>query len=194
MTELSVLIPTVGDRPKLLAQVLDALHTQVPDAEVLVLEGCSWGEGLNRLAARASGEYLLTCCDDTVPQPGFFAAARLATDRGVMAAQRYFKADGTPQNPDFDLAAAGTPLPWSRGYLLTQELYQRIGPFLDLSWYVDFDYSERLLTAGVPIVATDGYNFTHLDGPREWLTAAENRRQQTVYEDAQRDRQRADVA
>jgi GT2 family glycosyltransferase len=73
-------------------------------------------------------------------------------------------------------------LPWSRGYLLTPAIYEKVGPFIDASWYVDFDYSERLIAAGIPIVACDGYSFTHLDGERDWHTAVVDDQERRLWE------------
>jgi hypothetical protein len=32
------------------------------------------------------------------------------------------------------------------------------------------------------VTACDGFRFTHLDGPRDWLTDAEHERQRILYE------------
>ena len=61
-------------------------------------------------------------------------------------------------------------------------IYAKVGPFIDATWYADWDYSERLVKAGYPIIATDGFAFTHLHGPRSWLTQAEDERQRREYE------------
>lgn len=185
MKSLSVLIPTLGDRDGMLFQVTAAIRAEHPDAEILVLEGHSWGEGLNRLIARAGGEYLSCCCDDTVPQEGWFEAGQAMLDSGAEPASRYFTRDGGPLHP-VDLMPHGEPVGWCRSFLLTREVYERVGPFIDATWYADWDYSERLVAAGIPVLACDGFAFTHLDGPREWLTAAEDRRQRAEYEASHR--------
>ena len=185
--ELSVLIPTVGNREAMLFQVVAAVKAEHPDAEVLTIEGHSWGEGLNRLIERASGDYLSCCCDDTIPHEGWFEAGRAMLDEGAMPASRYFTVDGIPLR-DVDDAPHGFEVGWCRSFLLTPQIYERVGPFIDTSWYVDFDYSERLTEAGIPVRACDGYSFTHLAGPRHWLTATEELRQRAAYEASRRRR------
>jgi GT2 family glycosyltransferase len=170
----------------MLTQVQAAFESQPPETVVFVIKGRTWGSGLNFLAETLKRsprhfDYWLTCCDDTVPHPGWFEAARAVVDAGEMPAQRYFTRGGFPLH-DFDDAEDGTELPWSRGYLLTPELYERVGPFLDATWYVDFDYSERLSAAGIPIVACDGYTFTHLDGDRDWHTAVVDDQERRLWE------------
>ena len=85
-----------------------------------------------------------------------------------------------------DEIPGGVPVGWCRSFLLTREIYERVGPFIDATWYADWDYSERLVAAGIPIVSCDGFAFTHLDGPRGWLTAAEDARQRAEYEASHR--------
>jgi len=181
MTVLSVLIPTVGGREDMLHQVKTACEQTVPGCEVLVVYGFSWGEGLNQLATVAKGDYWSCCCDDTVPLPGWFDAGRARLDAGMEPASRYFNADGTPLHA-IDDAPDGLPIGWCRSFLITPQMYDAVGPFIDATWYADWDYSERLVAAGWPIVATDGFAFTHLHGSREWLTPEEDRRQRAEYE------------
>jgi GT2 family glycosyltransferase len=151
--------------------------------EVLTNTGDTWGEGLNQLAKIARGDYWLTCCDDTVPKPGWFGPARAMVDAGIMPAQRYFDVNDEPLH-EYDLAPHGTPLPWSRGYLLTPEIYSVVGKFIDASWQVDLDYSERLIECGYEIQACDGYAFTHLDGERDWLTDEVAEHERRLYAEA----------
>ena len=181
MPELSVLIPTVGGRDSLLVQVQEAIRREHPTAELLVIRGHSWGMGLNLLAAVAQGEYWSCCCDDTIPQPGWFEAGRAMLDSGSEPASRYFNVDGTPLHA-VDEMPHGERLPWCRSFLLTPHIYSEVGPFIDATWYSDWDYSERLIAAGYPILACDGFSFTHLDGDRAWNTPAEDARQRSEYE------------
>jgi len=178
---LSVLIPTVGGREAMLHEVKTACEQTAPGCEVLVVYGYSWGEGLNQLATVAKGEYWSCCCDDTVPLPGWFDAGRARLDAGSEPASRYFNPDGSPLHP-IDDAPDGLPIGWCRSFLITPQIFAEVGPFIDATWYADWDYSERLVKAGYPIIATDGFAFTHLDGPRGWLTPEEDERQRREYE------------
>lgn len=186
MPDLSVLIPTTGRRAKLLGQVFDVLHEVAPDAEILVLEGMSWGAALNKLAERATGAYWSCCCDDTAPHPGAYEAGIAMLETGVMPASRYLTVNGEPLRPGWDDAPHGTDLDWCRSFLLTPAIFAQVGPFIDATWYADIDYSERLVKAGWPIVACDGFAFTHLDGERDWLTDEELKRQAAEYEESHR--------
>lgn len=170
MTELSVFIPTVGNRPKMLARVKEAVYLEHPDAQIFVVENVSWGKGLNLCAKLATGSYWSCYCDDTVPLPGWFEAGRAMLDAGAMPASRYLNADGSPLKPGWDDAPHGARVDWCRSFLLTSELYAQVGSFIDATWMCDIDYSERINRAGWEILACDGFAFTHLDGPRDWQT------------------------
>lgn len=187
MTDLTVMIGTCGTRPEMLAQVEEAFERENPDAEVIVCEGVSWGAAMNEMAEVASGRYLLTACDDTLPRPGWFGAARAMVDQGVQPACRFYELDGsiTPTWPGLDGCAHGTPVPWTRLMLLTPEILDRVGPLIDASWYVDIDYANRMRAAGIEILACDGYEFTHLDGARDWKTPEEDARCRREFERSQ---------
>jgi hypothetical protein len=180
----SVLIPTLPERAAMLAQVVEGFEADTVEVEVLTCEGRSWGGGVNELAGGARGGYWLTCCDDTVPLPGWFRNARVMLDGGAMPASRYLDLEGRGLKPEIDEAPHGTPLPWSRSFLWTPGLYERLGPMLDLTWWTDIEYSERIVDAGIPIRACEGFSFTHLAGERTWLTDEEHDRQRETYEQA----------
>lgn len=181
MTELSVLIPTTGRRPEMLHTVRSAIESQLPAAEILTVEGFSWGEGLNLLAMVAKGTYLSCCCDDTVPVAGWFDAARAMLDEGYEPCSQYLNVDGSPLRPGTDDQPHGTPLPWARSFLLTQEMFREVGPFIDATWYTDIDYSERLLKAGYEIRACTGFSFTHLNGDRDWQSPEVDAQEREQY-------------
>lgn len=181
MTDLSILIPTTGRRESLLWRVTCAHHIETPGAEILTVQGKTWGAGLNELAQQAAGSYWLTICDDTLPHPGWFDAARTLVDQGLTPATRYFTVDGQPLRPGTDDAPHMTPIPWCRSFLLTPALFAEVGPFIDTTWYADIDYSERLTAASHPIFACDGFTFTHLDGERDWQTDEEDARERAEY-------------
>jgi pimeloyl-ACP methyl ester carboxylesterase len=181
----SVLIPTTGRRAAMLAQVAAAFAREPAVCEVLTIVGHSWGEGLNRLAARATGDLLLTCCDDTVPCDGWYPPAKDMLDMGLLPVPRYLTTTGAPVH-EYDAAEHWEELDWARCYLLPRRVFEEVGPFLDLSWFVDMDYSARLIAAGYRLTACDRFAFTHLYGERDWLTAEEMERQRNVYMEAQR--------
>lgn len=168
----------------MLERVKAAFFEQIPDIQILTISGLSWGAGLNALAPQAIGDYWLTCCDDTIPWPGWFEAARSIVDGGKQPAVRYFEQNGEPNNSEFDLAEHGALLTWSRCYLLTPQIFETVGPFIDASWWVDNDYSERLIAAGFEIVACDGFCFTHLNGDHDWASSEEVARSRKAYEES----------
>lgn len=185
----SVLIPTLPARADLLARVSKRFRETLHDVgvEILTVEGCSWGEGLNVLAEQARGQYWSCACDDTEPSdPIWFSAARAMLDSGLTPASRYFNVAGEPLRPGTDDAPHGTPIAWCRSFLLTPAIFREVGPFLDATWWTDIQYSERLHAAGRPVTACEHYSFTHLDGPRDWLTKDEENRQRELYEEAAR--------
>lgn len=187
MTDLSILIPTTGRREELLRVVTATYTAQYPDAEILTCEDRTWGWGLNDLIAQASGEYLLCGCDDTLPHAGWFEAGRVTLDAGKEPASRYFRRDGTPLH-ERDATPHGQPVGWCRAFLLTPDIFREVGPFIDATWYADIDYSERLETAGWPIVACDGFAWTHLDGERDWQTPEMDAYEREQYMESHRQR------
>jgi hypothetical protein len=183
---LSVLIPTTGRREELLFRVEQAVRFTVPQAEILTVEGKTWGAGLNELIPLARGAYVSCCCDDTIPVQGWFDAGRKTLDAGMMPASRYLNPDGSPLRPGWDDAEHGARIPWCRSFLLTHQLYETVGPFIDATWFADIDYSERLVLAGRPVVACDGYSFVHLDGERDWQTGEVTAREEEAYKESHR--------
>ncbi len=169
--KVAALIPTLPHRAPLLELVREAFVEQ--GVQPLIVEGRTWGEGLNELAYAVADQYdYLSCaCDDTVPHPGWFAAARALVDEGLTPASRYVHPGGEPLNPDADLLPHRAPMAWCRSFLLTPAIFLEVGPFIDATWYADIDYSERLAAAGRPVVACDGFSFTHISAERDWRTA-----------------------
>jgi len=184
--KLSVLIPTVGDREDMLAQTEAGFRATVPGCEILIVYGYTWGEGLNQLVGVAQGDYWYTSCDDTVPLPGWFEKARSFTDDHLTPCPRYLNPDGSPLKPGWDDMPHGEPVDWARAYLLTPAIYNEVGPFIDATWYCDIDYSERLVRAGYPILACDGFAFTHLGGERSWRTNEVDVREEAAYRESHR--------
>jgi GT2 family glycosyltransferase len=196
--ELSVLIPTIPGREAELAQVKSAYSYQLGgQCEILTTTLYSWGEGCNRLVPLAKGRYLLFATDDTVPHEGWFEAGRAIVDEGLTPASRYLHppaiVDGVSRPPstgeplhERDLLPHGAAVEWTRSWLITPERYAEVGPMIDTTWWADIDYSERMEAAGYPIVACDGFSWTHLPTERRWLTMEEEERQRRVYEERRR--------
>ncbi len=178
----AALIPTMPHRAPLLAEVTDAFEAQGVD--VFTIEGHTWGQGLNEIAWHVASDfdYLSCACDDTVPHPGWFTAARELLDEGLTPASRYFHPGGEPLNPDADLLPHRAPMAWCRSFPLTPELFAAVGPFIDATWYADIDYSERLAAIGRPVVACDGFSFTHISDERDWRTLEVAEAELAAYE------------
>lgn len=167
MLEATVVIPTVGDRPAMLERVCEALSELGERIEVIVLEGCTWGAGVNAGVAQARAPRIVTLCDDTIPKPGWLEAALDIFASGLTPQAHFFDVDDEPLTVH-DAIDAGQPSHWTRLFVLDKNLHQQLGPLLDSTWYVDWDYSRRLIEAGRPIVGCPGFAVTHLDGPRDW--------------------------
>lgn len=180
--DVSILIPTTGRREALLAETKNAYAATLAgiEHEILTTALHSWGGGINELRTRAKGELLLYAADDATPHPGWYQSGVAALARGRCPAARFLTRDGTPEAWQ-DQAPDGFELHWTRFPFLPASVADQVGPLLDLSWFVDFDYSRRLEVAGWPIVACEGFVFTHHDAPRDWLNAGEQARQRQVY-------------
>lgn len=192
MARVVVCIPTVGGRDAMLRQTVDAWADQLHSGiKTFWVDGYTWGEGCNRIASLCCGggyytdpDYLVFAADDCVPRPG---ALKAAVDHwlttGTIPGARFYQ-DGQPLAAGFDDLPAGTATTWTRLFLLTPEVYRQVGPLLDISWFADFDYSDRLAEAGYPITVCDGFAFDHLDGERTWAVDGEVDRQRRVYREA----------
>lgn len=166
----------------MLAQTKQAYRSTLEgvEHEILVTSLHSWGGGINELRTRAKGELLLYAADDATPHDGWYQAGMKALAVGRCPAACFLTEHGSPEAWQ-DQAPDGFELHWTRFPFLPASVADQIGPLLDLSWFVDFDYSRRIEVAGWPIVARDGFTWTHHDAPRDWLTAEEQRRQRAEY-------------
>ncbi len=192
----AALIPTMTHRAPMLELVRAAFVEQ--GAEVFAITGATWGQGLNELAyIKERGpdrfDYYSCACDDTVPWPGWFRAARELVDEGLTPASRYFHPDGEPLNPDADLLPHRAEMSWCRSFLITPAIFAEVGPFIDATWYADIDYSERLAASGRPVVACDGFSFTHISDERDWRTAEVAASELAAYEASVARRSAGDV-
>lgn len=179
--QLSVLIPTLAGREGVLGETVGGYRATAPGCKILTVEGRSWGAGLNELTAMTDSEWLLFAPDDALPHPGWLEAAMGFWSRGWFPAARYLDLEGEPCHGQ-DGLADGEPVTWTRLFLLRRELFERLGPMIDATWWADIEYSERIVDAGFSCHSCGGFVFTHLDGDRSWLTEAEETRQRLVYE------------
>lgn len=184
----TIIIPTVGGREEMLHRVIDAFAVQGFE-DIVTVQGLSWGAGINRAIEDGvcTGRRWLTCCDDTVPDPGWHVNAFAMFDAGVTPVVRYYGEDGLPNVPGVDDVNHGRDMSWTRFFLLDQQIYDLCGPLLDTTWWADVDYSEKMLKAGRPLRACDGFRFTHLNAPRDWLTPEREQLERGRYEQSHRD-------
>jgi GT2 family glycosyltransferase len=203
MIRVAVCIPSVPERDAICTQTMTAFLAQSGEGldlrvSVRAIRGHTWGGGCNALAQEllagdAQPDYLLFGCDDAVPRPGALAAAlRFYRD---LPAEGYtwgtqplpgcrFYQDGAPLDPSYDARPHGVETPWCRLFLLPPAVYTSVGPLLDLTWYTDIDYCQRLNEAGHRILMCDGFSFDHLNPPRSWAVNGEVERQHRVYREA----------
>lgn len=179
MTHVAVLIPYLEERLEsgMVAQVQNSyveelLRSDGPTITTHLLTGGSWG-GLHNQLCRAhlsDSDYLLLANDDCPIHPGAIGAAVAHLRRGEIPGCRFLTVDGEPLDPSYDAKPAGEETPWTRLFLLTPGIFEKVGPLMDLSWFVDIDYCQRLREAGFRITMCDSFTFTHLDAPRTWAT------------------------
>lgn len=188
-TVVYALIATAGDRPDMLA---DALHGwyQVEGVTAKALVGGPAGTVYNELVRELPDDAVFfTTCDDTVPLFESIAPVLEVWESGKVPACRYVDKAGGPVNTNVDSVPAGTPLGWTRQPFLSKRLWLELGPFLDITWYLDCDYSDRLLEAGYPIVSCPKFVQRHLEGSRSWQAGGVAEREHEVYLAARRTRQ-----
>ncbi len=186
MIRVRVQIPYLPERGELLEQVTGAyLEQEGVRVDVAAISGVSWGEGQNRLLAECPPgvDYVLTGNDDCVPHPGCLAAAVAFAHVHVLSlpACRMVDGDGEPLDASYDARPHGGETPWARMFFLRPTVFRSFGPMLDLSWYTDIDYCQRLRDGGHVLRMVDGFTFTHLDPPRTWATPDEVARQYDAY-------------
>lgn len=191
MTRVAVCIPSLPERTVMCADTMTTYLAQTTEDLQVSVEAIrghtQWGEGCNQLANSGHrlsldpDDYLLFTCDDAVPRPGALAAA-VAHHRatGQIPGCRFYQ-HGEPMDPSYDAAPHGQVSPWTRIFLLTRATYAQVGPLLDITWYSDIDYCQRLNEHGYTITMCDGFSFDHLDAPRSWAANGEVQRQHAVY-------------
>lgn len=193
MTIVRVQIPYLPERIGMLTRVMLAYRAQSfggQHLQCVSVKGYTWGEGQNQLLARLDDEgaarpdYVLTGNDDCIPHPGAIQAAiRFHVETGDLPACRFLQ-DGQPLDPSYDARPHGAPTPWMRMFFAPPEVFERVGPLLDLTWYTDIDYCQRLVEHGYRMSLCDGFTFDHLDSPRTWAENGEALRQHGVYREA----------
>lgn len=184
MEAVAVCIGTLTGREEYLEQVVEAWEAQ-DDCVVFVgvLKDKPLGTSWNMLAESAfMAEWLIFAADDQEPWPGALDSALtyLHANPGCVAGFRLHQ-NGEPLDAGYDAKLHGEQTSWARCWLLHRTIYRQVGPFLELSWYLDIDYSQRLTEAGFPIRMVDGFGGDHLDAPRDWLNPTEQDRQYQAY-------------
>jgi len=181
----SVLIGTVDGREKYLEQTIAAYHDLTPqhvELEVRVSnEGLTLGAAWNRLAADTVSPIVLLGPDDMAPHPGWWQAGVQSLVRRRVPQPLCFRVSGEPVHAVHDTLGQGAQSTWARFFLLWRPWLKRVGPFLDASWFIDLDYSDRLTAAGHPVAVESGFRFTHLDAPRDWLTPEVHQAEEQMY-------------
>jgi hypothetical protein len=156
--------------------------------QVATVRGSSLGMAWNacvRLTEKYPWDYIMFTADDQAPWDYTLDAAISWLDKHPYDVAGFrLHQYGLPLDPNYDALAHGETTPWARGWLMRPHIYAQVGPFLDLSWYLDIEYSQRLAGAGYSIRMLRGFGGDHLDAPRTWLTDTERQRQYQAYHDA----------
>ena len=188
MTLVRVQVPFLPERRDLLERTCAAFHDQEGvDVEVITLTGMSWGRAHNSMLASVHDDvvdYVLLGSDDAVPRPGAVrAAVDFHVETGDLPGCRFLEND-LPLDPSYDAKPHGEETNWCRLFCAPPSVYREIGRFLDLTWYTDIDYCQRLREHAYRIRMVDGFTFDHLDAPRTWASDGEVERQHRVYRQA----------
>lgn len=190
-TRLAVLVPYLPERQEIRDRVVDAYRSQETrelEIHVDLQTGFTWGAGLNRMAGRypaTSCDYLLFASDDQLPRDGALQAGiDLIRGNPVTIPHATLYEDGAILGREFAQMTDGCVVPWTPVFLLPRSLQERLGPLLDLNWYVDIDYSQRLQEAGWQIMVDTGFTFDHLNPVRSWYTQEVMLEQREVYRQA----------
>lgn len=186
MIRVAVHLATLPERRELLETVtIPAYKDQGVETEIRCSEGGSFGACQNRLSwmLAADCDYLVVACDDQVPSLGCLASAIIHWQQHrTLPGERLWEQHRPAQEMDKEPGLAERS--WTRIFFAPPNVYADVGAFLDLSWYVDIDYSQRIREAGYRIQVCDGFDFDHPDPPRGWATPAEINRQHLAYREA----------
>lgn len=174
---ISIVIPTVAGREKLLEGTLDAFRAVAEhDAQevefVIVRNRQTCGEGWNEGAEQADGQYLLLGGDDLVPWPGALEAAVFAAEDQVYPAPWIVRPDGSTEccgtlGQGLYLEPGRDGIPCYNGAIpfMLRNMWDVIGPSLPIHYHADDYLAYRArFRAGLSVETCQAYKFTHLDG------------------------------
>lgn len=180
--KVSVLIPTMGRRADLLKHVTERYLETIPHENEIIVndDDATIGAKTNALAKLATGDVWMFGVDDALPHPGWFEAGLEVLRAGQVPAARFLTPGGSPDGPA-DTLASGVVVKHTRLLFTFPDLWHRVGECIDANWRTDVDHSERIIEAGVQIVACQGFAFTHLNGARDWQTAQGKMRDKAAY-------------
>lgn len=174
---LSILIPTIGNRKKLLYQLLSEFHRQMENSnsndfiEILIEDdegGCSVGAKRQLLLERAKGYYIVFCDDDDEVSVDYISsiieAAKIKPD--VIGFSGFMTTDNTNRenfkiSKDLPYITISDPN-GKKEFLrynnhlspIKREIAIQIG-YKDLRFGEDYDYAKRLKESG--LVKTEYY-------------------------------------
>lgn len=176
MIRVGVVIPTITARADMARDTIAAYHATRPfgvEYDLVVIHdrptvGEAWNAGAGYIT---TAEYLHFAIDDAVPHDGWIGAALTAVRDGYMPAARIMNPDGSVQASGSMGNGAviaqevpdGLPVRCTGIPFMTRDVWDRIGPFAPIHYYVDDDYGHRLAAHGIPLGVARGYTFTHHD-------------------------------
>lgn len=169
---ISVVIPTIRGRNKLLQQTI-AAYQRTGDFELIVVRGRKTiGDAWNAGAEVAHGDFLHFSADDVEPQPGWAEAAMDAVERNIYPAPRITKLDWSLEACGslgagmlLGEVADGTVCNNSAFPFMRMEDWRLIGPAPDIHYYADDYLSWRARQyAGLEIRVVRDYCLHHLEG------------------------------
>lgn len=160
---ISIIIPTIDGREDHLERCLQAYEKNTFNKyEIIVIRnrktcGIAWNDG----AKQSNGDYVHLSADDLEPMKNWDIPAIEAADSMMLPHPQVFRVNGMlddrygPQTIDWQEVSMST-IPF-----MTNDMWNRIGPSLDIHYYTDDWISWKAKMAGYKCVVRKGYRFIH---------------------------------
>ena len=171
---LSVVIPTIKGREKLVEQTVAAFRAAIPGPDlqiVLVKERMTIGRAWNDGVGACEGDYLMLAADDIIPAPGFEVAAIEAAREDYWPAPRLINRDGSVLATGsmgggwlLTDCADWAPVVSSQFPFMRREVWREVGPSLEIHYFADDFLAARARAVGLIPAYREGYRLMHMEG------------------------------
>lgn len=163
---ISVPIPTIAGREKLLAQAIKS-YQDTANVEILVSRGAGMtcGLGWTTGADKATGDYIAFGADDVEMLPGWAEAAIALCDENKLPAAVVLNTDGTVQSCGGawgEMEPHGAVTRYSRSPVIKREWWEFVGPIpAELHYFTDDWVTWRCRQHGIEPVVSHDYRYVH---------------------------------